>query len=394
MLSLPALNRIKLSAFFLGLYFIFLPFDFYRAEDMGSITRLIACLPIGFCILERIKNDKTIKIKLNGITKAGSALLMVMAVSMTVTVSLNTSIGAYMTLLMNMVMVLLLGGTQKYTKEEILWLEKCLIASGWLTAFLMVAFSQFNINRMLFSMGDSKQDPNYMCGFMLYAFCYHINGSLNERKIAHVGVAAVLFILVILSGSRGALLAYLVAVIATVIISKEFRLKRKKRLIKGIVLILIGVLLLHFFVLPKINTAIMERYTLDYLYKYGTIGRVDIWVYLLNKYMNADIITQLIGFGYGTTAIVNDMPSVKGAHVAHNLYIDNLVSAGLAGLFAQLIFQYNCLKTALQVKQTVIICTYFSYLAMCLSLSLTSYKPMWALVIMILLYEGSVDDEA
>lgn len=394
MLRVSIPKGMQVSTFFLGLYFILLPFDFYRVAGMGSVSRIAAYLPLGFCILERIHADRNIRIRLNGITKSAFLFLFITAISALLSISLRTSRAAYMTLVMNMAMVILLGGCRPYGNEEIKWLERCLILSGWLTGFLMIAFSDFSFNRMIFSIGDSRQDPNYICGFMLYAFCCQMKHIVEEKKIIHVLMAGTMTVLVILTGSRGALLAYAVAAAASVIVYGNLKPSTKKKKMGGVVLVFLGALFLYNFVLPKLNPAITERFTVDYFIKHGTTGRTDIWLYLLNKYKNAGIFRHIIGFGYGTSALLNDMPAHSRDHVAHNLYIDNLVCAGLLGLAAQLIFQFNCFKTAVKSGRKTAVCTYAAYIAMCLSLSLTSYKPIWALVIMLLIYERSGSEEA
>ncbi len=392
MLRISLQRGVNLSTLFLGIYFVLLPFDFYKVAGFGSISRLAAVLPIGLMILELIHENNRIKFRLNKITKSIILFLIVTAVSVMLSISFSTSMGAYNTLLLNMVMIILLGATREYRNQEVIFLEKCLVLCGWLTAILMLSFSRFSINRMLFSIGDNTQDPNYMCGFMMYAFCFHLQSFMDRKKINDIIFAVGMIILVIMSGSRGALLSFTIAAIASVIFAGEIARSKKVNYIGGIFILLIGVLFLYQIVLPRINTAITERFTLAYLMKYGTVGRFDIWNYLLSKYKSSGIIRKLIGFGYGTTIIVNDMPGTGKWHVAHNLYIDNLVSAGLMGLFAQVIFQISCFKTAKKTNN-IALCTYIGYLSMCLSLSLTSYKPMWALVLMLLIYERELKDE-
>ena len=50
LLSIPSLKGIRASTLLLGIYFIMLPFDFYRVQSLGSITRMLAYLPIGFSL--------------------------------------------------------------------------------------------------------------------------------------------------------------------------------------------------------------------------------------------------------------------------------------------------------------------------------------------------------
>jgi len=365
-------------------YFLFLTFDFYNIPGIGSITRILSILPMGFCLIERIYNDRNIKIELNRITILLIMFLVSAFVSTVLSISMSYSLSPFLTLLSNTIMVILLGSTRIYTEEEIGFLKKCLVGCGWLTAILMAIFSDFSISRMIFSIGDSKQDPNYLCGYMLYAFSFHLCQIIDYKRYMHIVFCSVFIVLVFLSGSRGALLSYVAAVIVGVLFSNSLENSKKRNTIGAIIIIVVGVFLIYRFILPHINSSIMERYTISYIKEYGTVGRIDIWKYLLAKYHSTGILRHLIGFGYGTTIIINNMVHM-GGHVAHNLYIENLVCSGLLGLFIQLLLHFTCLKTSAKIKYNVALCTFFAFITMCMSLSLTSYKPIWALIIMIMI---------
>ena len=259
----------------------------------------------------------------------------------------------------------------------------------------MLSFSNFTINRMMFQLGDNKQDPNYMCGFMLYAFCYHLKRILQRKKPLDILIAGGMIVLVIMSGSRGALLSFLAAIISSILTAKNLTNSGKGKAIGGILLIVIAFAFIYVFVMPRLNSAITDRFTIQYLLRYGTIGRTDIWKYLLNKYWHSSFVRQIVGFGYGTVYVVNDMPGVGYGHVAHNLYIEMLISSGIIGLIAMITLQISCIRTAIKERKWEALCTYISFIAMGLSLSLTSYKPLWALMIMLLIYiwRGEHEDE-
>lgn len=388
-----SLKGIRLSARFLGLYFIMLPFDFYRVEGIGSISRILACLPILLTIVEQIKQHHSLRISLNPITKSSLFLIFAALISLPMSISINTSLSSLFTLSMNLIMVLLVGSAKDYSDKEVIFLERCLVLCGWLTAILMISFSSFSIDRMMFQLGKSGQDPNYMCGFMLYAFCYHLRNILNRKKIYDILIVGIIIVVVILSGSRGALFAFMGGIIASILTAKNIGATGKRKTIGGLVIILAVFFLIYWFVLPKVNSAITERFTIQYLLQNGTVGRTNIWIYLMNKYFHSGIIRQIIGYGYGTTYLVNDMPGASYGHVAHNLYVEMIISSGIVGLIAQVSLQISCIKTAFKYHKSVALSTYIAYFVMGLSLSMTSYKPIWALMIMLIVYINRGDQE-
>lgn len=384
--SIPSTKGIRISALFLGLYFVMLPFDFYRVQSLGSVSRLLAYIPIGFSIMEQLRSSGSIKLSINNITKSGLFLIIVALLSIPFSVSQSVSSGAFFTLFMNLLMIFLIGSASVYSNKEVSFLETCLVLGGWLTGVLMLSFSSFSINRMMFQLGDSKQDPNYMCGFMLFAFCFHLRRLLQKKKRVDICAVVSMIILVIMSGSRGSLIAFLVALISSVLTSRSLDKTKKRKAVSGIVMLSIAFVFLYIFVLPNINSAITDRFTLQYLQTYGTIGRTDIWEYLIKKFWNSNPVRMIFGYGYGTTYIVNDMAGRHYGHVAHNVYIEMLISAGILGLIAEILLHVNCIKEAVRAEKSEVFCTLLAYITMGFSLSLTSYKPQWALMILLLIY--------
>lgn len=391
--ALSELKGVRITAFFLGIYFMLLPFDFYQIGSFGTISKLASLFPIGLCVISQMASHHSIKIKLNSITKWGLAHVLIACISMIITVSFSTSKTAVITLITNMGMVILMGTSYKYNENEVKWLEWCLIISGWITVLLMAMFSSFSQNRMTFGVGENAKDSNYLCGFMLYAFCYYFKKLIETKKIKYLVPLILFLVMQLRTGSRGALLAFIIVAIASTMVSDTEK-KNKRNTVFGILILSLLFWVVWRVVLPRINPLIGERYTVLYLQQYGTVGRTNIWAYLIDKYIHSNPLRQLIGYGYGTTHIVNEMGGVSAHHVAHNLYIDNLISIGILGALTQIFFQISCIRSARKTDHTLAICVFLGYIAMCMSLSMTSYKPLWALVIMILIYEQENNDEA
>ena len=72
-------------------------------------------------------------------------------------------------------------------------------------------------------------------------------------------------------------------------------------------------------------------------------------------------------------------------HVAHNLWVDELVTGGVIGLFLLLLIHAVFMYTAINCRDTFTTAALMGFLIMCLNLSITSYKPMWNCMILIML---------
>ena len=127
----------------------------------------------------------------------------------------------------------------------------------------------------------------------------------------------------------------------------------------------------------------LQRYTIEYIENYRGINRTDLWFTLLDVYKNSSFFRQLFGYGVNTVIHVEWLSH----HVAHNLWLELLIANGLIGLIALCFMQVTFLKVAFKTKNLILISTYIGLLVMCFTLSLVSYKPIWNIMIMIMISE-------
>ena len=132
--------------------------------------------------------------------------------------------------------------------------------------------------------------------------------------------------------------------------------------------------------LTKLPESVAIRFSRDYLMEKGSTGRSEAWLSLWNTFVNADFWTMLFGHGYGTTTIVNEY----NHHVAHNLYIDNLTTLGLVGMFLQVVSQGTVIWIFSRRKKHALLGAYIGMIGMCMSLSLTACKPLWNMMLLAL----------
>lgn len=378
-------KRIGLAAKALALYFAVLPLDFVPIQGIGSITKIIAILPIVCLLFEPRKN---ISLWLNS-TSVWLVIFSAFAVlSLTYTINFDNTLDAVKTLLLNVAMVLVIANLKIYTREEQELIKKALVAGSIFAAVIVLCMAIFGYEgffetgRMTLAVGKSAQDPNYLCGNLLFGYAYFFNRGLKKRPFVNFMIAFSFVGIVLVTGSRGGFLAFFICTIAIfALLGKE--IKKSKILLTSLVCIFIAVLFIAF-VLPLINPDVLKRFSLEFIKNSGTTNRFDIWKSLIENFKRADALNQFFGHGYGNCHLL----SYNGKYAAHNLYIDNLITLGITGVILQICFQISGLKAAFKNHSYYYAVLLLAMMCMCLSLSLTSYKPLWAVFIMIII-EGN-----
>jgi O-antigen ligase len=184
---------------------------------------------------------------------------------------------------------------------------------------------------------------------------------------------------VLLTGSRGALLAFLIVFFVQVCFMFA-NTKHNLRNIFAIGFLLVLLLVVFDAVLSQMPESVARRYSWDYLSEKGTTGRTEIWKFFLRHFSGDSIGRMLFGHGYGTSTLINTMNEL----VAHNLYLENLITLGIFGMFLQLIIQGTVVWILFKRRQHALLGAYLGMMVMCLSLSLVAYKPIWNVMLLAL----------
>ena len=370
--------KISIVAICLGIYFMMMPFDSFSMFGMGSLLRIIVLLPIGAIIGIKLRSS----VQLNPLTVV--FLLYCLSLVVTSFYSINQSISFQnlKRILLNMVVIVCVGGMYDYNEKEIEFLKKCLVIGGMATLFLTLYFADFSAGgRLTLSINGDTQDQNYLNGYLFFAYVYFLEKLVEKKKrIMLLPVGGILFF-TLMTGSRGALLALIGISVVSIffLLWKNHILNLSTIMLAAVVLFFL--VLLYEPTLSLLPETVAERFSLDYIVENGSTGRSAIWKYLLNRYINSNIFRMLFGYGYSTVVLVNEYNHL----VAHNLWIDHLIMGGLFGELIFLSMQFTFLKAAWKSKDIFFIGSYIGYLIMMMTLSLLSYKPIWNCMIMIMI---------
>lgn len=362
----------------LALYFVLIPLDSIDVLGFGSLLKVIALFPIIAILIYGRQNKYTV----NKLTGSLIIYTLIIAISYLYSIDLDMSQSAIVRLVLNMALIIFAGNIYtEYNDSEYQYLTKAMIAGGIFNIILTFLFSASN--RLTLSIAGSTQDPNYINGYSFFALAYLANLLFKERKIW----AAVPILLVLLftlnTGSRGASLASLSLLF--VVLFYLYVVQRKINISMFLILIIVFSLIAIFGenILMLVAPEMLQRYTIEYIENYRGINRTDLWFTLLDVYKNSSFFRQLFGYGVNTVIHVEWLSH----HVAHNLWLELLIANGLIGLIALCFMQVTFLKVAFKTKNLILISTYIGLLVMCFTLSLVSYKPIWNVMIMIMISE-------
>lgn len=366
-------GKIRPFAYGLGLYILLVSLDCFSLGAAGSAVRFVAIIPFALQLWE-IRN---MRLRINGLLIFHVLFLLLALTSVLYSVNQSRTIRSVVTLALNYTMILSLGLMHTYHEEEVRFLKGALLWSSWMTVILMFCFSDFSEGgRLSLKLGAVEQDQNYIDGYFIYAFSYHCNQLFQQRKRRHLVFALILISIVLLTGSRGAMAAYiLTALVHIFLFLKDTRHGVRNILVTCVVCVL--ALTVLNLVLQKMPQNVAIRFTWDYISEKGTIGRSRTWRILLNHFKQDPPLRMLFGHGYGTSAYVDQ---TRG-FTAHNLYLDNLITLGITGLLLQLATQATVLRMQLRQREWALLGCYLGLMGMCMSLSLVAYKPIWNIVL-------------
>jgi len=380
-------NRIQATApvrpvvYGIGIYFLCSAADSFQISGIGSLLKLVALLPLGLALLD----IKRWKLRISPTFTAQLLFWLLAVVSVLYSVNTDKSFSSIMPLTLNLALVFCLGILEGYNARELQLMQRAMLAGSWITIAMMLLFSDVSADgRLTLLLGGKTQDQNYINGYFLYAFSWHCSQLLLHRKKRHFLPAFFILCIVLLTGSRGALIAFLLVIFVHIcLFFANFRHKVRNILLAAIFMVLL--LVLFDMVLAQMPKAVAQRYSWDYIAEKGTTGRTRIWRFFLEHYFGDSMGRMLFGHGYGTSMLVNTMDG----KVAHNLYLDNLITLGIPGLLLQLIIQGTVLGILLRHREYPLLGAYCGMLAMCLSLSLVAYKPIWNIMLLALAINGS-----
>ena len=374
---LVSTDKPRLATVFVALYFSASPLSLINLSGVGAAVKIFAVL----ALLAAFLDIRSFKITISPLTIILHLFWLLAIISCFFTSSVSLSAQYTVTLSLNTLLVLVLGMMEDYKKTDCVILERALLVGSWISIILTVVFSDVSAaGRLTMRIGNSSADQNGLNGYFLIAFSFHLCSFFRKNRKIHLLFAAIPLLLGVMTGSRGGILAYLMVMAAVAVVYRKEVIRSR---VLNIIAVILAVVLIYFIIKSAIPDSVLERYSSSYIDQHGSAGRLETWRSLLTHYEGDNIFRLIFGHGYGTTRLYN----AHNGNVAHNLYIDNLISLGIVGCLLTIVQQLVVLTVLVRNRRPTIALVYIGYIVMCVSLSLTSYLPMWNIILLTLIYD-------
>jgi O-antigen ligase len=373
-------KNVKFGTWLLVLYLFFAPLDFIPVISGVSLTKVLIFLPLIGCFVYikhmRIQIDKFFIFPL--------LYLMFLTITIFYSYDQEYSKQSIMTIGLNIAAILVLSMIG-YNEKEIKIIKDAVVLSGWFTLLLMVFFGNTSTigDRLVVIVNGAYQDPNYLTGFLIFTIIYYFNEFMLNKKIIPLVKMGIFLTFVLLTGSRGGLIAILGSVLFYIIFwmkKKGFKLSSFITIISFIFILMV----LFNIAIGMLPENVAQRYDISYTMNDKAAGREVIWTSIIGNFKQSPVFNQFFGWGAGTIQYFNS----SGA-VAHNVWIESLMEIGVIGTFILFGFYFVYFIKACKIREYVIASTFIGYMIMGLSMSLISYKPIWNILLFILILKNN-----
>ena len=373
--------RHKKSVFslLLAVYFSAMVFDVFKIGAAGTLLKYYAVVLIVSALITLRKTaivlDKSFFFE---------ALYLYMCFGTLIhSINLSASLSIFISIALNFALIMLCS-LVLCTQAEVEMLKWSLLIGSSLVLIATFVFSDFSDGgRMTISILADATDPNYLNGYILFAFGFSAYNvvTFGKYKLLNAAfcIAAIYFTL--MTGSRGALLAE-ISMFLFLIVLNAIQTKKKLKYIIIVAIVSMICLCLFDYLLSLLPPDVAERFSAEFIQEEGTSTRSEIWAALLGRFFNDKFISILFGHGIGTSAFYNTFDD----HVAHNAYIDILVGTGVIGLSVYIAIFILAFKKAWKSKNSFMLAVLVGFVVMSMSLSLVTYKPIFNAILYIEIY--------
>lgn len=336
-------NIIRLRVYVLGLYLLLLPIDATLGNIIGDIS-IINYIEF-FYIALRLTTMYKENMKISTLEKCKLPvvyfLYFIFSISWSITNDLNSW---YIYSLMGSYAMFLFSAIDNYSIEEYRFLKKSVIYSG----IVVIIITFFNIdifssNRFVLNVGR-YMDPNYFAtGFVLITSLLIDNILKKEYKEINMIILVCLMIIIIMTGSRGGLLANLAVIFSFLIVNKKDGFRK-------LIVVLSGVLsfgAIFYFTREYIPSWVLDRFVVNEMFSGGGSGRVYIWASNILYYKDLSLLRLIFGNGYSVFPYIS-MQTMGMYKVAHSIFVQSLLEGGMVGLLITIMLILAAMRNSLK----------------------------------------------
>lgn len=361
------------------IFIISLPFSWANVGSM-SIYRIVTIVTFGVWLVYHrfqipIPNGINRKLFNAWILYAGYTIIAYLLLPS----DTNTLFGMILLVLISLIFFSTKAETTTHKYIDYTWI---IVGYFFVMLFILGRTSQVGWGtRQTLTILGTKTDPNEFASFFIVALSITLNYFLCEKGVFSKIVLSVLLVsgtyVVLMSGSRGALISLVVALLVTFLSVKK---KSLQTIVLTVIAALVIMMVLPKYILPLIPTDTLSRLSIEALMNDNGSGRSDIWRAALQAFTNANPIRWLIGYGYGGLKVTTWIGTTG---TMHNQYIQQLIAYGVIGfvLYIRLIITaYKSMNVCFRRYRGAFI----GILVMGLTITMgPSYKILWILLFLL-----------
>lgn len=219
-------------------------------------------------------------------------------------------------------------------------------------------------------------DPNYfvtnMC-LVLVLYCFNIQLERKKPlKILKMFILLAYFVIIALIGSRGGLLASVIAVVVYFLTQSK---KPLKAFLCMLVVLLIAVMLANFF-LPEY---ISQRFTFSDMIEGGGSGRLTIWENYFAMYSELNLFGLLFGVGRNSAPSLY-LENFGRPYYAHNIFVRALLETGIFGLALLIVLMIFILRKGIKEKNGALVAALLGFVTGAFFLDMDNMRVFWLLI--------------
>lgn len=372
-----------ISTILFSLYFGLLPFDNLKNLNGNTITKIIGIILIIYMIIALLLKKQK-KVKLNFVNVYISVIFTIYSFTYFV---LFKGYSAYYIRFCFLFLLFILSTQldfEKNTLKKIFDYSTLIIGIIALNSiFLNLKFSYIDRTHY-YIWTNMAVDANVYCSTLIFSIMYSVDNLISKNAKCKMFYACVLISMVLsvlLSGSRGGLLAIIVGVIYIISFGST-KLKIKSQ----IMFITISIILVGMF-LPYLPNNIANRLSLSAVVADKASDRFDIWKYAIRTFANSNPVNMIFGNGFLSFKTVTKLNVVS-----HNLFIQTLLEGGVLMLGIFITFYCKLLRLLKEKKMNLMIAYVISILVMSCSLDVVVSRFLWNSFMIIFFYVTSFKD--
>lgn len=381
LVSMKLKDKFSLMGVMMAIYLFSCSFDFLEIVSGVSLSRLVGMAAIVVALL----NIKRLAIPIDVATGALYGLTFVGLLASQFVVQSPGNVTTFSSIVFVVVIAFVFRGFS-YTDDDLSLCYGALVASGLVLCVLMFtsssSISSGASDRVVVTLGGSQQDANEFCGYFIFAAAFFAFLVFQKGNLICLGVLGIVLYVVLLTGSRGGLLAVAAAVAATAVFCLR---KSRHRTLYSVMVIAVIALSIACFdqMLSLLPDSVSSRYTEDALSSETGTARTRAWADVVSAFFESNPVNQLVGHGFGATKDV----TFNGL-VAHNSYLELLYNCGILGLLSYLAIILHTFVRSMRNGNYVIAAAILGYAVLLASLSAFASKPFWGIIVLALVVDA------